>query len=215
MTISGLTGTRTQLILVRQLRSHRRGKASNNATNLWIRLRHSIFREYESVDAGISGFTHMAAMKAMVKLAAAVGDSSSLSANCSASAALCAKTLNQTLWTGTHWRAAAPWPHGDAIMSVRHHASRSRAPCLCALAHLNPNSRIRLFAGYTARAIVGTLVGARTASPKRTNSFSYQDGSTNQLRVRHNWGVLSWSADASRGAQRGRVGLRRLAVDEF
>jgi uncharacterized protein (DUF608 family) len=67
--------------------------------------------------AAYSAFTHMAAMRAMVKLAAAVGDTTRLAANCTASEKLCAATLNATLWTGTHWRAAAPWPHGDAIMS--------------------------------------------------------------------------------------------------
>ena len=68
-------------------------------------------------NAAYSGFTHIAAMKAMVQLASAVSDSSSISVNCTTSAAFCAKTMNETLWTGTHWRAAAPWPHGDAIMS--------------------------------------------------------------------------------------------------
>ena len=67
--------------------------------------------------AAYSAFTHMAAMRAMVKLAAAVGDQTGLAANCTASEALCAATLNRTLWTGTHWRAAAPWPHADAVMS--------------------------------------------------------------------------------------------------
>ena len=58
-------------------------------------------------------------MRAMVKLAAAVGDTTGLSVNCTISAALCSKTMNDTLWTGTHWRAAAgeSWSHGDAIMS--------------------------------------------------------------------------------------------------
>jgi hypothetical protein len=60
-------------------------------------------------NAAYSGFTHMAAMRAMVKLAEAVGDSSSLAANCTVSDTLCATTMNKTLWTGTHWRAAAPW----------------------------------------------------------------------------------------------------------
>jgi hypothetical protein len=37
-------------------------------------------------------------MKAMVKLAAAVGDKTSLSANCTISAALCSKTMNDSEW---------------------------------------------------------------------------------------------------------------------
>ena len=68
-------------------------------------------------NAAYSGFTHMAAMRAMVKLAAAVSDHTDLAARCIASEKLCAATMNTTLWTGTHWRAAAPWPHGDSIMS--------------------------------------------------------------------------------------------------
>jgi hypothetical protein len=51
-------------------------------------------------NAAFSGFTHMAAMKAMVKLAAAVGDMTSLSANCTSSAALCGKTLNRSALLG-------------------------------------------------------------------------------------------------------------------
>jgi non-lysosomal glucosylceramidase len=68
-------------------------------------------------NAAYSGFTHLAAMKAMENLAAVVSDTTGVAAGCTASATLCAKTMNETLWTGTHWRAAAPWPHGDAIMS--------------------------------------------------------------------------------------------------
>lgn len=68
-------------------------------------------------NAAYSGFTHMAAMRATVKLAEAVGDRTGLAAAAESSDALCLATMNATLWTGTHWRAAAPWPHGDTIMS--------------------------------------------------------------------------------------------------
>lgn len=68
-------------------------------------------------NSAYAGFTHMAAMRAIQKMASIVRDNSSLAAAAAASDILCARTLNETLWTGTHWRAAAPWPHGDAVMS--------------------------------------------------------------------------------------------------
>ena len=55
-------------------------------------------------------FTHMAAMKAMVKLAGVLGDTTGLAAGCTASAALCSKTMNQTLWTGTRQEPTAAAP---------------------------------------------------------------------------------------------------------
>ena len=88
-------------------------------------------------NAAYSGFTHMAAMRATVKLVEAMGDRSGLAAAAKRSDALCLATMNSTLWTGTHWRAAAPWPHGDTIMSGTLHGQSWAL--LLGLGHLAPS----------------------------------------------------------------------------
>ena len=62
----------------------------------------------------------MAAMRAVKKMAPLVGDATGMAAAAAASAALCATTLNRSLWTGTHWRGASNWPVKHSSMRVYH-----------------------------------------------------------------------------------------------
>ena len=132
-------------------------------------------------NAAYSGFTHMAAMRAMVKLAAAVSDATDLAANCTASEMLCSTTMNSTLWTGTHWRAAAPWPHKDAIMSGTLHGQSWAnllglgllAPASQLLSHIHQEVSINCAYDKTGQC----AIGQQTLSQAQTETGWALDGS--------------------------------------
>ena len=78
-----------------------------------------------------NAIAHLAGMRACGTIAEHVKDTTALGAAADASFAAVQKGLQDTLWTGTHWRAAAgvcrstpsrpcsyqSWPWGDAVMS--------------------------------------------------------------------------------------------------